>query len=495
MSSSGSSRAEREGRLRSMDLRQKRPVSSLALLSVFAVALGAGVLGFIDERNLTVLPPLLAIVGLAWGLLLIVRGRSNSPFPVFEVGVVYACVVTLYAAYPLVAYIANGLTSTPAGDFRLFDASPQVVGRVGWFYVVHLASFVGSYLLVRGRQASGHRVPAVPNRTVLVVALFAYLAIQIFFLSLRSFFDLSAGSYLESYLAFARLPLLIAQLANHLRGAQLTLSLVILAYLFGHFRRLRYLILGWLAIVLVATVVRLGSRTELVLFALSSAMIYHYIVKPVRPRTALLVGLVGLILFTYLGIFRSQEGKLTPEYITNPFYHSSEFETLFANALDVARLKEEGSMSDLPLALRLTDLYGLVPQQLMTVEKISPSRWYVTRFYPEYAHRGGGLAFGTITESILGWGWIDLILRGATLGIILGKIHKYYLRNYASTWVFLFYIWVSVLSYQLFRSTTFSLLTMFVYQFLPTVLVVSTLSSIVKGSLRRAPLPTYPLRG
>ena len=67
----------------------------------------------------------------------------------------------------------------------------------------------------------------------------------------------------------------MAQLFNHLNGMKYVLSLMLLATLFSRYPASRLLIAGWLIVVAVTTVARLGSRTELVLLVVSATMMYE----------------------------------------------------------------------------------------------------------------------------------------------------------------------------------------------------------------------------
>jgi hypothetical protein len=149
---------------------------------------------------------------------------------------------------------------------------------------------------------------------------------------------------------------------------------------------------------------------------------------------------------------------------------SSEFEQVFANAYDLHRRQAGGEIGPLPAAFYLHDLLALVPQQLSPVEKVVPSRWYLQSFYPEYWEAGGGLAFGVISEAIVGLGWLGLVLRGAALGLILGRVQWRFATGPRRLWRWVFYVWLCVMCYRMFRGTTLALLTPIAYQFLLALL-------------------------
>ena len=434
-----------------------------------------------------ILPIMAAIIAVTFFFGVLWR-RQRGAIAFFEIGVVYVTVVMLYTLYPLIGFILIGLSYTPFNDSRLFltQPTPQEIGTVGWYHVVHLVSFIAMYVIVRGKLPRAQARFRSPASVTLLIAVVLYLAISVFFLFLSLFFDLSASTYLESYLVYKRLPLILAQFAGHLSGIKLTLGLVILAMLFSNYRKYRLLILAWLVWVLLVTVFRLGSRTELVLLMFSVTLMYHYLVKPISLRAIAIVGLLGLGLFIPLGLMRSglSLSELTSAY--KPFAYSSEFESIFANAYDLGRLKAAGLIGNLPPAFYLSDLLALVPQQLLPFPKISPSVWYVTTFYPGFAAAGGGLAFGTISESVLGLGWIDLILRGAALGFILAHLQRHFATRHLAFWPFIFYIWTSVQVYQLFRGTTFFLLVFFVYRFLPVMVGIKLVSAVLKDLGQRS---------
>jgi oligosaccharide repeat unit polymerase len=468
---------------RAITTRRPRPTRAAGLIGLGAAFfLPVILLTFANDQNLPVMLPLMVATGgiifFFWAL-----WQRRGALPYFEIGVIYAIAVALYTLYPLIGFILNGLSYTPLNDARLFLAEPTPIeiGKIGWYYVVHLLAFIVVYLLARGRLPRGRIRFQKPSRAALLAVIGAYIIISGFFLFLGQFFDLSASTYGESYLVYSRLPLLLAQLAGHLGGARFTLELAVLAALFFDYQKYRLLIVIWLASIALLTLVRLGSRTELMLLFLAAGMQYYYLVRPIPFRLISLAGLFIVGLFLLLGMLRSGQTFSRLNFGFNPFAYASEFETVFANAYDLHRLKSAGLIGNLPLTFYLSDLFALIPQQLVPFAKMSPSTWYVNTFYPAYAAIGGGLAFGTISESILGGGWIDLIVRGAVLGFILAQIHRVFVFRQPSFWFFVLDVWLTVQVYQLFRNTTFSLLVLFFYRFLTVIVGVKILSAILRG--------------
>jgi hypothetical protein len=446
------------------------------VVGVGAVMLSGG------PASLPVRAPVLAVLAGAGLFVCLMARRRAGGFPACEIGVVYIAVVSLYALYPLIGFAANGFQFTPFSDERLYmrAPSPAEVGALGWWYAAHLSAFGAAYLLVSGRAPV--RVPSrPPERATVSVAVCAYVAITLFFLFLGSFFDLTARTYAASYLVFRQLPLPLAQLANHLGGARFTLELVVLTALFAQYRRWRWLIAAWLALMTLAAFARLGARTEVVLAWTSAGMLYHHLVRPLALRQVVTAGAAGIVLFTVLGFLRVGWSPTLVEAGLDLFRRSSEFEIILGNALDLTYRTANGEVPALPPAFYLTDLLALVPQQLLSLEKVAPAVWYVNTFYPIYAAQGGGLAFGTIAESVVGGGWIDTIGRGAALGLALGLLHRYCARGRAGFWAFVGYLWATALVYQSFRNTTFSLVGLWFYRFLPVAAGVVVMAGVVRA--------------
>ena len=425
-------------------------------------------------------------VPLAGGLLVysaffwVLWRRSRGVVPWFEIGSVYMTVVALYLAFPLIGYVVLRGTYTPLSDSRLINLAPtpNEMGAVAWLYVWHLLGFASVYLAVRGRLPIVRHGPRPPGTLTVLAVATAYLLIIGFEIGVGLFYNTAASSYSDSYLVGQRVPLVIAQLLDHLAGMKYPLSLAFLTVLFASYRTSRPLIVLWLVVATSIGLARLGSRTEVALLLLAATAMYHMLIAPLRPRVIAGITAAGLLGFLAFGILRS--GNI----VTNPFSATTEFEVLFANAVHLARISR--TIHDFPSALNLADLARLVPQQLVPFAKLDPAVWYVTRFFPEYAAAGGGLAFGTITEAVVTGGGASALARGAALGLCFATIHRMYLSHSRGFWVFVFYLWITTLCYQSFRNTTFSLAALIGYRFLPAVVAVTVLTALF-GAVTRAP--------
>ena len=122
--------------------------------------------------------------------------RRRGVMPWFEIGPVYVAVVTLYAAYPLIGFLALGGTYRVTNDNRLWVLQPTAweVGQIAWLYVWHLTSFAAVYLIVRRRLPLVQRPLRSPTLAVFVAVGSLYLLIQAFTIFVGLFFNTSANS-------------------------------------------------------------------------------------------------------------------------------------------------------------------------------------------------------------------------------------------------------------------------------------------------------------
>lgn len=443
----------------------------------------AAVLSFVaaaSEATVVLLPVAAgAAVCAAYSWVLAMRRHGRVPW--FEIGTLYVAVVFLYLAYPLVGFVAIGLHYSPTNDVRLQFAQPSAwqIAGIGWLYVAHLFGFVTAYVAVRGRLELRGVALAPPDGALVITILVAYGAIELYIFALGLFYNMRAATYLDTYLISRRLPLLVAQLLNHLNGMRHALAVMLMAALFSRYSRSRWIIAAWLLLAGVVTVARLGSRTDLVLLVVAAVVMYDAMVRPISARVLAGLATTGLLAFVVFGIARNAAAGL-PLASRNPFAYASEFENLLANGVHLAALGS--ALPRLPAAFYLADIAALLPQQLAPFTKVTPADWYVTTYFPSYAAQGGGLAFGTIAEAILTGGWVSALLRGMALGCCFAWLCRLQAEHPRSFWMFAFYVWTATLCYQSFRNTTFYLIVLTAFRFVPAMIGVRTAAL----ALRRA---------
>jgi hypothetical protein len=437
-----------------------------------------------------VISAVIAILSTALLFLAVLRRREGAT-PVFQIGGLYGVMVTLYGAYPLVVYLANGGRYSVNQDLRLYLAQPTPVemARLGWWYAIYLAVFAAMYLLMTSGVATRCRLSDKrPPRGLVAVVLLLFVVIHLVLLGFKLTFAMNPTTYSEGYLVVQQLPRLARQMFSKASMMLPTLQLLLLTLWFTNYHRNRKYIIGFLTVVAYLQLAQGGSRTILFLVFLAAVMLYHHLVRPMTLRLSVIGGSVALFLFLLLGVLRY--GVTYDELVSGnqDFDRSSEFEAVMGNAYDLMYLRDAaGEFLGKP-ALYLGDFAALVPQQLLPFEKTNASLWYLDRYWPEVAAAGGGMAFGVVSEAIVGHGWYELIWRGVLVGFVFGCVHRYLASRRIGYVGLLFYVWMFVWSYQTIRATTFHLVQAVVYTLLAPLIVVWVVHYLVRfrTPLRRA---------
>jgi len=458
-----------------------------SLLSVAAGVLAVAAL-YVSSYANSVWPPIACLLAIA-GAIAVREGRGNLGRAPLNAGMLYMAVILLYSVYPLLDFAVLDGVYTIFNEPRLFDMQPRAdtVSRIGWYYVAYAAAFLAAYTVTAGAAQRNFVVTLRPTSRAMLWAVF------LFFIVLRglvfladTLFAAPTTDYLASYLRYSHLPLLAQQLLGHANGMLSVLGIALVTVACLDWRRSRWWLCGWLTLEFFNLVFAAGSRTDFVLLMLALAVSYHMLVRPISTLAMAGGGLLLVAGFLSLGAMRAyQEGGTVGAGI-EVLSSANEFDSLFANAVDIDHLLEAGRIDrgEIAAAVYLGDIIGLVPQQLMPFEKINLSRWYVETFYWFHAEIGGGFAFGAIPEALVGGGPVDVLWRAALVGLALGWLDRRLRSGPTSLAGFVFYVWVLSSSYLMFRITTLALVPIFFYRVVPVLLVVLTLAELLTATGR-----------
>lgn len=458
-------------------------MSSAVARSICVAALGLVVLGLFPPEERGVAAPLVLAIVIALTFTSVLFARSATA-PIAELGLWFVAAVTVYTVLPLGVYLLLGQQYTPLNDGRLFalQATPAQVSGAAWLYVAFLAPFCLAYLAVRREAKLQQPIVALPARHLVGVM----VGVWIGFTALTWMVSLGAqttGDYASGYAAYNALPLGVRQAIKLWQGWSILLTLAIRVSLFSDFSRYRWIIASWVAYDVMVTLSVLGSRTYLILSLASCFLLYHLMVRPIRVRTAVVMASTGLFGFLALGVLRTFQGLGTAVQFA-PGSSGGEFEALFANVVDLRQRLTTGERLAIPFEMHFADLAAMFPSQLVPFEKFDPGVWYVTTFFPSAAEQGFAFAFGVVAQGVLGLGWIELVLRGAAVGVGFAVVHRYLCRQSHRFWVVVFYVWLTMWAYQSFRNQSFILIGYIVQQFVPLVLLVEGFRLVLIGASR-----------
>lgn len=441
---------------------------------------------------ITVLTPLFTMLLISGSFFLILQMRTR--YAAIGLGTIYAAVVVLYGSYPLLMYWGLNGYYTPLNDVRLFadQPPPEDIARIAWFFCVYLASFCAGYLLRKQRPHAAGPLSITNLDTSTIWALFSiFILFRVTLIGAELVFAERSDNYIESYLKYKHLPLLAQQLIGHANGIAMVLSIVAISFLTRRWDKYRLFVAGWICVELVLLVAALGARTQFVMLCLSALFSYHFLYKPITITRMATAGVMLIVAFLGLGILRQYGSMGATAVGMEALASNSEFEALFANAYEINRLVTLGEIDRTSMigAVYLGDVLNLIPQQLMPFQKINLASWYIETFHPISAEHGAGLAFGVIPEALMGTGWPDLVWRGALLGFLFRWFDDSIREGQGTLWKFALYLWLMVTCYQAVRLTTLAVLPLFVYRFLPAMLMVSLLAYLLREASGASGLP------
>jgi hypothetical protein len=465
--------------------RTQREIFALRVFSLFFVAAALLALALVGEDMRYVLGPAVVVIMLVLLYLCIVSGWDRR-LPLFEVATFFVLATAVYSIVPLAQYAMAGFTFGPVSDNRLIQLqpTPREFGGFAWRHVVLLATFVLTYLPARGRRLWPLRDVARPSTVMTIVIVWTAVALTGSLWALNLYVDPSnvyAGGTGTEYL---RMPHVLLQVANVSGAVLLTLKqcLVIILLMGWRRRSQRVGLVLWLLAEIAITVAMAESRTTAVMLLLTAVVGYHRIVKPLRVKSAVIVGTVLLGFVLIFGLFRDIGAAGIRQDRSATVNAANEFQILYGTAYDIYYRKINGMLPPVPPQMYFADFYRLIPSQLLPFYKWDPAEWYVDIL--ELRGTGAGLMFGVIAQGVIGFGWIELIVRGALLALFHAFVHRVYRRYSVSFWATIIYLFILSWVYFAFRSTSFEIFYRLVYYLGPTLIIVKVLTILLSRVTR-----------
>lgn len=457
-----------------------RPIAVLGLAIIASLIM----LAFISaEERYIALPAMACCAGVLW--LWSVLWARDGKIPFFDVGMFCALVTLIYSVYPLLNYWVDGLQFGILSDNRLqnLDLKPAELGLFHLRHVLYLFCFIFSYSFFRRRGPLETGNAGIPDSSLGWIIVVGYTILTGYFILLQVTTGVNFNvSYADNVFernveALSNLPLLLLQISVKLWGILFLFKLAMLYIVVSRLRKKRWLIilLLWISAEIIQVLIIKGARTGLVMFLIATALMYHRLIKPLSVKFLLAFGAALLMFFIFAGIYRTyldlsglQAGLSASE--GGIFAGGNEFQALLGTELDMLQRKEAGY--DFPWYLYFNDFSTVLPpQQLLPFEKfVAASEWYLQEI--GMSGTGVGFMWGVVSQSIIGFDWFELAVRGGILGYVLAWIHRWYVGSRYGFFETLFYIYICLKVYYTFRDTTFSIVANLVWEIIPFYIIV-----------------------
>lgn len=234
--------------------------------------------------------------------------------------------------------------------------------------------------------------------------------------------DLGFLGYGFDFLIVAILALLISRLGRQKKPRLLTTAVI--ASLLGYFMVVEFL---------------MGERLEIMVLLLGLIVIYHYRVKKINFKQSLVC---GTLLYVILMMFGHARGQLQ--------YGVTETIRYMINDLSFDRISPASSGEFTlgpPSALwelvelgwnRIPFLFGLsyiksfgifIPKLIWLGRPLALSEWRLATLHPYLYSEGGGLAYFTVAEGFLNFGYIGVAMHMFAYGILSKVIYQYLISD------------------------------------------------------------------
>jgi hypothetical protein len=425
-----------------------------------------------------------AFLAVAWSL-------DNRRLPLLDVGAFVVFSTTVYSVVPAIQWLANGQQWSYVSDRRLLlagigapDLEQYLTGAI-----IYLACFGVVYLATRGSGRPQQLQPTIRLSQVVAV-LAVYCGALVFRFSVEQVYGFS---FYQSDVALAsgnstqHLPLLIQQLTHNIVdiGRDALLALVVVLVAFWNRLTAKLLLATIFCHEIIDIVLRMGQRTSVVLLFMGAILAYHRMVRPIRLVTISTATAGVLCLTTLYGIYRDVDAAIYKFDVS----FSNEFQVLFGTFAHLQHLFRLDKIATVPWQIYVSDALMLIPQQILPIQKIDPSLWYIEK---ANLSDSGGFMFGLMSEAAAGGGYLELAARGLALGTVLGLIHRMFVRRSESFWITVFYIWLCTVIYYAFRASTFYWVAFLVFQFLPLLLFSRFVSAAWKIAFDSDPIINVP---
>lgn len=418
----------------------------------------------------------LALVFIPLTMQYLLQRRQTYALPrPLDLGLVLVSIGALYALMPLIGIQLATWGAGALADERFGNQVPDLddVATVGAMYLAFISGTAGSYLI--SLKGSGMRQPSAiqaPRTRDVTVAFLLLCAIKLSVLLTRLMLGIQTSEdYLGSYLELASQPLIVRQLYGLLSASELPASILLIVVASAHSLLVRRWVGAFVVAQLLIAILGGGSRT----LAFSCALAYIVARSMFDPKlkfsSIIAASVATLLLFLAGGALR--HAMIASDEVPSLYLlQGGEFLSVFLNSVDLLNRLKDIELGALRVGVYLVDLLRFVPQQIVGDLKLDPASFYVSTFYPDFADAGGGLAFGAIAESALGFGVPEALVRGLLLGYLLAQVRIACLQHRLSLIRAFVYTWFVVMAYQAVRDTTLSIFPRFFFQVLPLLVVL-----------------------
>lgn len=395
--------------------------------------------------------------------------------PLDDIGVFWVIVLSLYTLLPVLSWIIQGGTYISILNPRLLELQPSVSTISDLFSMAFflLLGFIISYLPFRKKSPNlkNFSIAKIPIH-IFRLCIGIFISVKLLTLIIFSTSNIGkAESYVDQYRVILETPLIIRQLLKYLFSLQFFATLISLIFVIQNWKKYRL----YFFIFLILTIVTFnpeGGRAGTAILLFSSVVCWHLLKNKITIQSWVIYGMLALIIFLVFGIIRGVTNLSDYDLTGQDNPGLGEFDAVWGNAVELYTINQSNANISLPFAVRFGEFWEFIPSQFLPFEKKSLSIWYVETFYPEYKEKGGGFAFGVLSQLAIGGGTIEGFIRGLIFGILVGTLFYWYRRNLNKWYVLPMYLSIFLYSFMSIRDTLFQQLSNIIQNIVPCFIIL-----------------------
>ena len=432
------------------------------------------------SQEFSLLMPFCVMVGIAviffWKL-----NQDDRRLPISDVGSFYVLAILAYGALPLLGHWLSGMELTVLSHKRLYLAnpSPEEFASIGWLHVVFMIAFTIPYIYFRKANVFVENQSLILSTNALKRLCVVFLLLEGYFVYLKIFAGIDFSTAYDSSLydhaaKYGQLSIINQQFIAHPWGMLTVVKMALVVWLTSKWRSSlhRNILLAVLTFIILSYLQAPGGRYAIISIFLTVVIAYHQFIQPIKLGRATFYSILLVAAFFAANMYRGQDTsdinlalsvmKEASGGSGGLYSIANEFQISYGSIIELKKNLENSALGNIPWQVNFYDVLFVIPQQLLPFDKIDPVVWYTQLTgNPDYFN------YGVICESMVGFGLIEIIIRGIVMGVFLAKIHNWFVNRANNFWVALFYIWLSIVIYQSFRNTSMHFLPLFLFQWLP----------------------------
>ncbi len=393
--------------------------------------------------------------------------RIEGRLEVFDAGAILIAITILYSLFPLLSFAVNGFEVNifTEGRLRNYRISSQEMAEHSVNHLIYIIALTLSYMYFRPQK----------NLITFENQSFEPINSSEIFIGILFYIALNVALTLLLYAFPEDPPYFVRQILNNFSALTFVMSIWFFALTLINRKNKFFasLLFIYLFYEFAKVILGLSGRSWFFIHMLGLFFLYHRIVKPFSGSQIFYIFLIALSSFLLFGYIRT--GQTAILSAAGFFTGNEEFSSLFATSYDLKiRLQEFTYNETVPFSVTNFDYIALIPSQFLPFEKIDGPSWYIKLIGLQGTGYGAG--FGVISQSIVGFGKLELIIRGILIGFIFSFLHRFVTRRKISIWRLVIYTYFAIQSYHIMRNGTGYLLYFFVYFILPCFFILKFFS-------------------